>query len=140
MKVRRRSKFGNTIVQTIQNFRKHRTGRNAALVGHYGFLSVFPLLLVFTTVLGFVLQSKPRLREEIIDSAFDRIPIIDLSGMTAVSKPRFLIKGSKATLVKYGLDPQDELRARRNAEMAYEAVWQVLSEWDRVRAVFRWSL
>ncbi|MEQ1872766.1 MAG: YihY/virulence factor BrkB family protein [Ilumatobacteraceae bacterium] len=76
MKVRRRSKAGNTLVLTIQNFREHRTGRNAALVSHYGFLSVFPLLLVFTTILGFVLQSRPRLRDEIIDSAFNRIPII----------------------------------------------------------------
>ncbi len=76
MKVRRRSKGGNTLVVAIQNFRSHRTGRHAALVSHYGFLSVFPLLLVFTTVLGFLLQSRPKLRDEIINSAFNRIPII----------------------------------------------------------------
>lgn len=76
MKMRRRSKGGNTLVVAIQNFRSHRTGRHAALVSHYGFLSVFPLLLVFTTVLGFLLQSRPKLRDEIINSAFNRIPII----------------------------------------------------------------
>lgn len=54
----------------------HRTGRNATLVAHFSFLSVFPLLLVFTTILGFVLESYPNLRESIIDSAFSRIPII----------------------------------------------------------------
>ena len=93
--VRRRSKAGNTIVVTIQNFRKHRTGRNAALVAHYGFLSVFPLLLVFTTVLGFVLQSRPRLRDDIINSAFNRIPII---GHEVGSQPEKL-KGSVLVLV-----------------------------------------
>ena len=76
MKVRRRSRVGNLLVVTIQNFRSHRTGRHAALVAHYGFLSVFPLLLVFTTILGFVLQNRPKFRDQIIDSAFNRIPII----------------------------------------------------------------
>jgi hypothetical protein len=39
-----------------------------------------------------------------------------------------------------GLDPQDEERARRHAEMAYQSVWDALSEWDKVRAVYRWNL
>ncbi|MCA9490473.1 MAG: hypothetical protein KC621_11135 [Myxococcales bacterium] len=47
-----------------------------------------------------------------------------------------------ADRVRYGLglDPQDEMRARRNAEMGYQAVWQTLSEWQKVRAVYRWDL
>jgi membrane protein len=76
LRVRSRSAAADLLVRTGDNFRVHRTGRNATLVAHYGFLSVFPLLLVFTTVLGFVLESRPRLRETIIDSAFSRIPII----------------------------------------------------------------
>lgn len=98
MAIRRRSKLGNTIVVTTQNFREHRTGRNAALIAHYGFLSVFPLLLVFTTVLGFLLQSRPKLRDEIIDSAFQRIPII---GEQVGSEPDKL-KGNVLVLI-FGL-------------------------------------
>jgi uncharacterized BrkB/YihY/UPF0761 family membrane protein len=63
-------------MRTIDGFRKHRSGRNAALIAHYGFLSVFPLLLVFTTVLGFVLQSRPKLRIDIIDSALNQLPFV----------------------------------------------------------------
>ena len=59
-----------------EGFRKHRSGRNAALIAHFAFLSVFPLLLVFTTVLGFVLQSRPKLREDIIDSALEQLPFL----------------------------------------------------------------
>jgi scyllo-inositol 2-dehydrogenase (NADP+) len=33
--------------------------------------------------------------------------VCDLSGMTAISKPHFLLKGNKATVAKYGLDPQE---------------------------------
>lgn len=39
-----------------------------------------------------------------------------------------------------GLDPTDEERARRNAEMAYQSVWEALGEWDKVRAIYRWNL
>lgn len=44
-----------------------------------------------------------------------------------------------ADRVRYGLglDPQDEMRARRNAEMAYQGIWEALSEWDKIRAVYR---
>ncbi len=74
--LRERSAPANALVATIDNFRTHRTGRHAALVAHYGFLSIFPLMLVFTTVLGLVLEGHPHLQKEIIDSAFSRLPIV----------------------------------------------------------------
>ena len=63
-------------MRTAEGFRKHRSGRNAALIAHYAFLSVFPLLLVFTTVLGFVLQGDSKLRQDIIDSALNQLPFV----------------------------------------------------------------
>jgi uncharacterized BrkB/YihY/UPF0761 family membrane protein len=74
--LRVRSRRADVAVRTIEGFRKHRSGRNAALIAHFCFLSVFPLLLVFTTVLGFVLQSHPRLRADIIDSALNQLPFV----------------------------------------------------------------
>jgi uncharacterized BrkB/YihY/UPF0761 family membrane protein len=73
---RAKSRPADVAVQTVEGFRKHRSGRNAALVAHFGFLSVFPLLLVFTTVLGYVLQSHKKLRTEIVDSALAQLPFI----------------------------------------------------------------
>ncbi len=74
--MRARSRRADVAVRTIDGFRRHRSGRNAALISHFGFLSVFPLLLVFTTVLGFVLQSHSTLRDKIINSAMDQLPFI----------------------------------------------------------------
>ena len=74
--LRVRSRRADVAVRTIEGFRKHRSGRNAALIAHFGFLSVFPLLLVFTTVLGFVLESHPKLRADIIDSALNQLPFV----------------------------------------------------------------
>lgn len=74
--LRVRSRRADVAVRTIEGFRRHRSGRNAALISHFCFLSVFPLLLVFTTVLGFVLQSHPKLRADIIDSALNQLPFV----------------------------------------------------------------
>jgi membrane protein len=74
--LRARSRKADLTVQTIEGFRKHRSGRNAAVIAHYGFLSVFPLLLVFTTVLGYVLESHEKLREDIINTALAQLPFI----------------------------------------------------------------
>jgi membrane protein len=48
----------------------------AATVTYYGFFSIFPLLLVFTTVLGFVLRGHPHLQNQIVNSAFGQFPVI----------------------------------------------------------------
>ena len=60
----------------VEGFNEHRITQSAALVSHFGFLSVFPLMLVATTALGFVLQNHQALRIRIINSAWQRIPII----------------------------------------------------------------
>jgi membrane protein len=48
----------------------------AALIAYFGFLSLFPLLLIATTVLGFVLHGDPALQQRLIDSALAQFPII----------------------------------------------------------------
>jgi YihY family inner membrane protein len=48
----------------------------AALVTYYAFVSLFPLLLLLTTTLGYFLDGDPTLRQEILDSALGQFPII----------------------------------------------------------------
>lgn len=48
----------------------------AALITYYGFLSLFPLLLLLTTILGFLLQGDPHLQARIVDSALSQFPIV----------------------------------------------------------------
>ena len=48
----------------------------AALLTYYGFLSLFPLLLLLASVLGFVLREDPQLREQILDSTISQFPVI----------------------------------------------------------------
>ena len=48
----------------------------AALIAYYGFLSLFPLLLLLVTILGFVLQGDAELQEQLLDSALGQFPVI----------------------------------------------------------------
>lgn len=48
----------------------------AALVTYYGFLSLFPLLLLLTSILGFVLDGHPELQQQILDSTLSQFPVI----------------------------------------------------------------
>jgi inner membrane protein YhjD len=72
---RRRSVPG-FVVAVLKRFGEDRGPLYAAAITYHGFFSLFPLLLVFVTVLGFVLDDHPELREDLLDSAFGRIPVV----------------------------------------------------------------
>ena len=76
MKARRRSVPVDVVVETLDGFRRHLTGRNAAVLAYYGFLTLFPLLMAATTILGFVLDGDPDLQADIVDSALSQIPVL----------------------------------------------------------------
>ncbi|MEW1958268.1 YhjD/YihY/BrkB family envelope integrity protein [Kineococcus sp. NPDC059986] len=48
----------------------------AVIITYYGLLSLVPLLLLLSTILGFVLAGNPRAQEEIVNSAVSQIPVI----------------------------------------------------------------
>jgi YihY family inner membrane protein len=48
----------------------------AALITYYGFLSLFPTLLLLATVLGLVLAGDPALQQRLLDSALAEFPVI----------------------------------------------------------------
>ena len=52
----------------IKKFGDDQAGSLAALVAYYAFFSLFPLLLVFVTVLGFVLHGDPSAQKSVANS------------------------------------------------------------------------
>ncbi len=48
----------------------------AALLSYYGFVSLFPLLLLAVTVLGFVLANDPAAQQAVLGSALRNFPVI----------------------------------------------------------------
>jgi membrane protein len=70
----------------------------AALITYYAFLSLFPLLLLVASVLGFVLQDNPGLQRDILDSTVGNFPVIG----DELGNPRGL-RGSVTAVVVGGL-------------------------------------
>ncbi len=64
------------VVAVMRKFNDDQAGQLAALISYYAFVSLFPLLLVFVTVLGFVLEDHPHEREELLKGALGQFPII----------------------------------------------------------------
>ena len=48
----------------------------AAMLTYYAFVAIFPLMLLGTSILGFVLGAKPEWQEDILNSALSQFPII----------------------------------------------------------------
>ena len=63
-------------VDTLDGWRRHISGRNASVLAFFGFLSIFPLMLAATTILGLVLQNNDDLQKRIINGALADIPVI----------------------------------------------------------------
>jgi YihY family inner membrane protein len=63
-------------VAVLKKFSDDEAGRLAAVVAYYGFLSLFPLLLVFVTILGFVLSGNQSALESAKSSVLGQFPII----------------------------------------------------------------
>ncbi len=60
----------------IKKFGDDRASQLAALIAYYGFFSLFPLLLVFATVVAFVLDGDPDLQRRLIDSVLEQFPVV----------------------------------------------------------------
>jgi membrane protein len=59
-----------------QKFADDQGGFLSASVTYYAFFSIFPLLLVLVTLLGYALQSDPEMQRRVLDSALADFPVI----------------------------------------------------------------
>jgi YihY family inner membrane protein len=64
------------VVGVVKKYADDRGGQLAALITYYGFLAMFPLLLVFVTVLGYVAHDDPGLRRDLLDTALADFPVV----------------------------------------------------------------
>ena len=60
----------------VRKYSRDRAGLLAAAITYYAFLSVFPLLLAFASILGFVLRGHPQLQHRIVGSTLAQLPVI----------------------------------------------------------------
>jgi YihY family inner membrane protein len=107
-------------VAVVKKFGDDQAGGLAALVAYYSFFSLFPLLLVFVTVLGYVLQGNASLQKSVEDSVLGQFPVI--GGQIHVHA----LEGSGTALV-VGLVGAvwGGLGVTQAAQRAFDHVWAV---------------
>ena len=72
----RRHRWIGLPLGVVYKFFDDQGGYLTALITYYGFLSLFPLLLLFVTVLGFALHGDAQLQEKLLNSALAQFPVV----------------------------------------------------------------
>jgi YihY family inner membrane protein len=60
----------------LRKFGDDQATSKAVVVAYNGLFALFPLLLLFSTVLGFVLHGDPHLRADVLNSAVAKLPVL----------------------------------------------------------------
>jgi membrane protein len=75
-RLQQRSRAVGFAIAVIYKYVDDQGGYLAALITYYAFVSLFPLLLLGTTVLGVVLVGHPELQHQVVHSALSQLPVI----------------------------------------------------------------
>jgi membrane protein len=110
------------LVGVVVKYRNDRGQQYAALLSYYGFISMFPLLIAFVSILSWLLEDDPTLRDKIIDSLICRLPVISTEIKSDVGDLKVhgaLLLLGLATLLWAGL------KVVRHAQNAFNEQWGV---------------
>lgn len=93
----------------------------AALITYYGFVSLFPLLLLLASILGFVLSGDTALQNRILDSAIGQFPILG----TELGRPGGLQGNTAAVVVGALVALYGALGVAQALQHAMNTMWAV---------------
>jgi membrane protein len=93
----------------------------AAVVTYYLFVSIFPSLLIASSILGFVLQGNPTLQNELLTSALSQFPIVG----TQLGRPEGLQGSTSAVVIGSLAALYGVLGLGLAAQNAVNVVWAV---------------
>lgn len=74
--VQRHFRLPGFVVAVIKKYSDDEAGHRAALLTYYAFLSLFPLLLVLTTLTEFMTSEHARLQDDIINGTTNYFPVL----------------------------------------------------------------
>jgi membrane protein len=72
----RRHRWAGLPLAVLYKFADDQGTYLAAQITYYGFVAVFPLLLLLATILGYALQDNQHLQRQVLDSALAQFPVI----------------------------------------------------------------
>ena len=116
----RRRRWAGFSFAVLKKFGEDQAGNLAALVAYYAFFSVFPLLLAFATIMGFVLQGHPSWLHSVEHSAFAQLPLI-----SDKDQPAPLHGNVAALVIGLGLALWSGLGVAKTSQTAFNTVYLV---------------
>jgi YihY family inner membrane protein len=120
-------------VGVAKKYGDDEAGKHAALLAYYGFMSLFPLLLVFVTLLGYALANNHDLQQRVIDALISQFPVFGSEIKDSVTS----IQGSGVGLVVGIVGTLwGGLGITQSAQDAMNAVWNIPRK-DRPNYWFR---
>jgi YihY family inner membrane protein len=72
----RRHRWAGLPVAVLYKFADDQGTYLAAQITYYGFVALFPLLLLLATILGYALHGNQHLQQQVLDSALAQFPVI----------------------------------------------------------------
>lgn len=93
----------------------------SALIAYYAFVSLFPLLLLLTTVLGLVLAGNPDLQQDVVDSAVGQLPVVG----TQLAQPAHIGGGTIGLIIGVLGSIYGGLGVGQALQHAMNTIWSV---------------
>jgi membrane protein len=120
-RLQRRNRGVSVAVSVIYKYLDDQGGYLAALITYYGFVSLFPMLLLLTTGLGVVLAGRPDLQEQVLHSTLSQFPVIG----SQLHQPEGLSGGTVAVVVGILGALYGGLGVGQAVQNAMDSVWAV---------------
>ncbi len=120
-RLQRRSRATGLVIAVAYKYVDDQGGYLAALITYYAFVSLFPLLLLLTTVLGVVLAGHSELQNQVMHSTLSQFPVIG----NQLGQPYHLSGGAAAVVVGVAGALYGGLGVGQAVQNAMDTVWAV---------------
>lgn len=115
--VQKQHRPAGVAVATFKKFQEDRSTRLASIMAFWAFFSIFPLLLVFVSVLGYVLPAS--IKSQVLHHVAAMFPLLNPSTVGSLSGSVWSIVVGGVTAVWSGLS------VMRSTEWAFNTVWEI---------------
>jgi membrane protein len=120
-RLQRRSRVAGFFIAVVYKYVDDQGSYLAALITYYAFVSLFPALLLLTTVLGVVLMGRPELQAQILQSAVAQFPVIGAQ----LGQPQGLSGGTIGVVVGIAGALYGGLGVGQAVQNAMDTLWAV---------------
>ena len=120
-RLQRRNRAVGVVIAVVYKYLDDQGGYLAALITYYGFVSLFPLLLLLTTGLGVLLAGHPDLQQQVVQSTLSQFPVIG----SQLHQPAGLSGGTVAVAVGILGALYGGLGVGQAVQNAMDSVWAI---------------